>query len=103
MLDDRGLPVPDAEIRLVGVGRFTSDRDGVAQVVVPDAGWYALVVRYPGHEQVLYMEELKPDMSYVYRADSLAAAASRASGEIGTLGNVLTAGVMARRGPLERT
>ena len=90
VLDDRGQPVPDAEIRLVGVGRFTSDRDGVAEVVVPAAGWYALVVRYPGHEQVLYMEELVPDRSYVYRADSLAAAASRASGEIGTLGNVLT-------------
>ena len=90
VLDESGGPVPDAEIRLVGVGRFTSGSDGVAQVVVPGPGWYALVVRYPGHEQVLYMEELKPDMSYVYRADSLAAAASRASGEIGTLGNVLT-------------
>ena len=91
VLDDGGRPVPDAEIRLVGVGRFTSGRDGSAQVVVPGAGWYALVVRYPGHEQVLYMEELEPDRSYVYRADSTAAAASRAAGEFGTLGNVLTA------------
>ena len=90
MLDDSGRPVPDAEVRLVGVGSFTSGDDGIVQMVVPDAGWYALVVRYPSHEQVLYMEELKPDMSYVYRADSLATAANRASGDFGTLGNVLT-------------
>jgi hypothetical protein len=91
VLDDLGMPVPEAEIRLVGIGRFSSDHDGIAQVVLPAPGWYALVVRYPGHEQLLYMEELEPDRSYVYRADSTATAASQASGEYGTLGNVLSA------------
>ena len=62
VLDERGRAVPDAEVRLVGIGRFTSGHDGIAQVVVPDAGWYALVVRYPGHEQVLYMEELRQSL-----------------------------------------
>ena len=91
ILDLLGNPVPEAEIRAVSIGTFRSDFNGSAEVVLPGPGWYALVIRYPGHEQILYMEELEPDRSYVYRADSTDMAAVRASGEFGTLGNVLSA------------
>ena len=91
VLDHLGGAVPEAEIRVVGLGLFRSDHDGDVQVILPGPGWYALVIRYPGHEQILYMEELEPDRRYVYRADSIAMAADQASGEFGTLGNVLSA------------
>ena len=84
--------MPGAEVVLVGGGRFMTNEEGYAEVILQAHDWYALVIRYPGHEQVLYMEEMEPDKSYIYRADSVLEAAKGASGEIGTLGNVLSPG-----------
>ena len=89
VLDEEGRPVPEAEVVLVGGGRSRTDESGYAEIILPSADWYALVIRYPGHEQVLFMEEMEPDKVYVYRADYASDAASHASGPIGTLGNVL--------------
>ncbi len=90
VLDTEGRPVPEAEVVLVGGGRSRTDQRGYAEIILPGPDTYALVIRYPGHEQVLYMEELEPDKAYVYRADYASNAASHASGAIGTLGNVLS-------------
>ena len=90
VLDLEDKPVPDAEVALVGGGRSRTDERGYAEIVLPAPDCYALTIKYPGHEQVLYMEEIEPDKTYVYRADSTSKAASQASGEIGTLGNVLS-------------
>ncbi len=90
ILDHLGNPAPEAEVRIVGIGAFRGDRLGSAEVILPGPGWYAVVIRFAGHERVLYMEQLDPDNSYVYRAESADEAAARASGEAGTLGNVLT-------------
>ena len=53
--------------------------------------FYALIIRYPGHEQLLYMEEIEPDKSYVYKPDLVSNIAGIAAGPVGTLGNVLLA------------
>ena len=90
VLDDQGRPVPGAEVVLAGGGRSRTDESGYAEIILPGADWYALTIRYPGHEQVLYMEEMEPDKVYVYRADHLTNIASHVSGPIGTLGNVLS-------------
>ena len=90
VLDNEGRPVPGAEVVLVGGGRSKTDESGYAEIILPGADWYALTIRYPGHEQVLYMEEMEPDKSYVYRADHLTNTASRVSGPIGTLGSILS-------------
>jgi hypothetical protein len=89
VLDHEGRPVPDAEVVLVAGGRSRTGVNGYAEIILPGANWYALIIRYPGHEQVLYMEEMEPDKSYVYRADSVSDAAKSASGPVGTLGKVL--------------
>jgi hypothetical protein len=89
VVDPEGMPVPEAEVVLVGGGRSKTDSSGHAEVILPGSRFYALIIRYPGHEQVLYMEELEPDKNYIYRADSVSELAKSASGEIGTLGNVL--------------
>lgn len=90
VLDAAGRPVPGAEVVLVGGRRSNTDGQGYAEVILPGRDWYALVISYPGHEQVLYMEELAPDRTYVYRADTASSAASPAAGAIGTLGNILS-------------
>jgi hypothetical protein len=90
VLDVEGRPVPGAEVALVGGRRSTTDGQGYAEVILPSQDWYALVIKYPGHEQVLYMEELAPDRVYVYRADTTSSAASPGAGAIGTLGNILS-------------
>ncbi len=90
VLDDEGKPVSGAEVVLVGGGRSRTDESGYADIILSRADWYALVIRYQGHEQVLYMEQLEPDRSYVYRADSASKAVGNSSGAVGTLGNLLS-------------
>ena len=89
VLDDEGKPVPGADVVLVGGGRSKTDEGGYAEIILPGADWYALTIRYPGHEQVLYMEEMEPGKAYVYRADRATNAASQVSGPVGTLGSLL--------------
>ena len=68
---------------------YRTDKDGYAEVALAGPDWYAIVVRYPGHEQVLYMESLEPNKVYVYRSDAASNAANNVSGEVGTLGDLL--------------
>jgi len=89
VLDFEGRPVPEAEVVLVGGGRFKTDSNGYAEVIIPSPRFYALIIRYPGHERVLYMEEIEPGKSYVYKPDLVSNIASIAGGSVGTLGNVL--------------
>jgi hypothetical protein len=94
VLDHEGKPVPLAEVVLAGGGSSRTDEYGYAQIILPvvaGISYYALMIRYPGHEQVLYEEELEPDKNYVYRAGSYSTKAGSALGEFGTLGNVLLA------------
>ena len=84
-----GNPVQDACVTLAGGADALTNEAGEAQVMLGGTSWYALTIRYAGHEQALYMEELEPDMTYVYHADSVSQQELGASGEIGTLGNVL--------------
>ena len=56
VLDDEGKPVSGAEVVLVGGGRSRTDESGYAEIILPGVDWYALIIRYQGHEQVLYME-----------------------------------------------
>ena len=90
VLDDEGKPVSGAEVVLVGGSRSRTDGSGYAEIILPGADWYALIIRYQGHEQVLYMEKLEPDRSYVYRADSVSKVVGHSSGAVGTLGNLLS-------------
>ena len=89
VVDREGGLVPDAEVVLVGSGRSRTDQAGYAELLLHGPDWCSLIIRYPGHEQVLYMEEMEPGKTYVYRADAASKAASGISGEIGTLGNLL--------------
>jgi hypothetical protein len=69
VLDHRGEPVVGAEVVVVGVGRSRTNRHGYARVYVSNARFHALVVRYEGHEEVLYEEIIERGETYVYRPD----------------------------------
>jgi hypothetical protein len=89
VLDRENRPVSEAEVALVGGSRSKTDERGYAEVILPGPSCYALIIRYPGHEQILYMEEIEPDKTYVYKSDAASNAADITSGAVGTLGNVL--------------
>ena len=85
ILDYNGRPVLGAEVTVVGGSRSNTNSLGYAKIILPGPDFYALTINYPGHQQVLYMEEIKPKMTYVYRS----MAENFPSESIGTLGNVL--------------
>ena len=95
VLDQAGEPVPAAEVVLVGGGSSKTDEDGYAEIGLPvivGANYYALIIRYPGHEQVLYEEKMEPHNNYVYRVGAYSTKADSALGAFGTLGNILLPG-----------
>ena len=67
VLDREGKPVNGAEVVVAGVGRSRTNKQGYAKFYVPDEYFYAVIVRYDGHEELLYAELLTPGGTYVYR------------------------------------
>lgn len=65
--DRDGALVRGARVRVVGVGETAANAQGLARFPVPAEDYYAVTVAYPGHNEVLYMETLKPGTNYVYR------------------------------------
>ena len=56
---------------VAGLGHFRTNKQGYAKLQLPREDWYALIVRYDNHEEVLYEENMTPGATYVYRADPL--------------------------------
>ena len=83
VLDEKCLPVEGANIRIVGVGTYKTNKHGYAKLYlqtegtyssmasgVSDVGsMYAIVISHGHHEEVLYEEIIAPMESYVYRPD----------------------------------
>ena len=85
VLDYHGQPVLGAEVAVVGGSRSDTNSSGYAEIILPGPDFYALTINYPGHQQVLYMEDIEPQMTYIYRS----MAEKLPSDTIGTIGNVL--------------
>ena len=67
VLDERDRPVNGAEVSIAGVGTSRANEHGVVKLYVPREDHYAVVVRFSGHEGVLYVERVKPTERYTYR------------------------------------
>ena len=67
VFDRDGQSVSGAEVRVTGLGRFKTDKYGVARFHVPNEATYAVVIRYKRHEEILYLEWLIPSNNYIYR------------------------------------
>ena len=84
VLDVDGQPVYGAEVSLAGGSRSATDESGTAEIILPGPEFYALTIPYRDHQQVLYMEDLQPHKTYIYRAIT-----ETENPDVGTLGNVL--------------
>jgi len=67
ILDIEGIPVHNADVVVVGVNHSKTGKDGYARFYLPADGFYALVIRFNGFEEVLYEEVMGFGKSYVYR------------------------------------
>lgn len=70
VLEDGDTPVVGAEVVLAGLSRSLTDGQGYVRFYLPCEDFYALIIRYGGHEEVLYQEQLAPGGQYVYRRDT---------------------------------
>ena len=69
VFDQEGEPVPGAEVVIAGLNRSKTNRHGCAKFYLPKDDFYALVIRYHNHEEVLYQEKMTPGVTYVYKPD----------------------------------
>ena len=72
VLDHESEPVFGAEIRIAGVGRSRTNKLGYTKFYLPCDDWYALVIKYDNHEEVLYQEKMIRGQTYIYRPVPLA-------------------------------
>ena len=80
VLDDEDNPVAAADVVVAGLSRSKTNKQGYARFYLPCDDFYALVIRYGDHEEVLYEEKMTPGATYVYRPNPLSA-----SGRLGVL------------------
>ena len=80
VLDGADNPVAGAEVVVAGLSRSKTNKEGYARFYLPCDDFYALVIKYGNHEEVLYEEKMSPGATYVYRPDS-----SSASGRLSVL------------------
>ena len=69
VLDRDGEPVPRAEVTIAGIGRSKTNTLGYTKFHLPSDGWYAFVIKYEKHEELLYQESIFRGQTYVYRPD----------------------------------
>lgn len=67
VLDEQDKPVKDALISVVGLGTFRANKQGIVKLHVPCDFWYALIIKFNGHERTLFVEKVKPARKYIYR------------------------------------
>jgi hypothetical protein len=66
IFDRDGLLVSGAEVIVAGLGRSKTNRQGVARFYIPNEAFYAMMIRYEGHQEVLYEELLAPRTNFIY-------------------------------------
>ena len=71
VLNQRHELVRGAEVSVVGLGEALTNDDGYVEFGLPIKDFYALVIKFDDHEEILYQELLTPGASYVYTPDPL--------------------------------
>ena len=70
VFDQNGKPVTKAEVVVIGLGCYRTNKRGYARLYIPQSDDYALIVRFNDHEELLYMERIVPGETYAYSSDS---------------------------------
>jgi len=69
VMNHEGEPVAGADVVVAGLGCSRTNRQGYACIYLPYEDFYALVIRFGEHEEVLYEEKITTAKTYVYRPD----------------------------------
>jgi hypothetical protein len=62
--------VSGAEVSVVGLGDASTNNGGYVEFTLPYKDFYAVVIKYDDHEEILYQELLSPGASYIYTPDA---------------------------------
>ncbi len=57
----------DALISVEGLGTLRVNKQCIIKLHIPSDFWYALSIKFNGHERILFVEEVKPTRKYIYR------------------------------------
>ncbi len=69
VLDQRDELVRGAEVSIVGLADASTNDDVYVEFRLPYKDFYALVIKFDDHEEILYQELMSPGASYVYTPD----------------------------------
>ena len=69
ILDERGESVRGANVSVVGLADTVTDENGYVEFGLPYKDFYAVVINFDSHEEILYQELMSPGASYVYTPD----------------------------------
>lgn len=69
VLNQDSNPVPNAEVEVRGHVVVRTDEQGYAEFYLPCEDWYALVIKFEDHAELLYQEKIGPGGRYIYRPD----------------------------------
>ena len=69
VLDQRDELVRGAKVSVVGLAEASTNDDGYVEFGLPYKDFYALVIKFDDHEEILYQELMSPGASYVYTPD----------------------------------
>ena len=62
--------IQGAEVSVVGLAEASADDNGYFEFFLPYKDFYAVVIKFEDHEEILYQELLSPGESYIYRPDA---------------------------------
>ena len=69
ILDHRDKLVRGAQVTVVGLAEVSTNDEGNVEFDLPYHDFYALVIKFNNHEEILYQELMSPGASYVYTPD----------------------------------
>ena len=69
ILDQRDKLVRGAKVSVVGLAEASTNDEGYVEFGLPYKDFYALVIKFDDHEEILYQELMSPGASYVYTPD----------------------------------
>ncbi len=69
VLNQRDELVRGAEVSVVGLAEASTNDDGYVEFGLPYKDFYALVIKFDDHEEILYQELMSPGGAYVYTPD----------------------------------